>query len=58
MKNFIKSIAGIKTIITIVLLLLAIILGCTVGAGSCIATIIIAVSLWLDNILSLFVKEK
>ena len=57
MKKFLKSIVGINTIISIILLVAAIILGCLDNISGCISVVFMILMVWLDKILSLFIKE-
>lgn len=57
MKKFLKSIVGINTIISVILLVVAIILGCLDNISGCVAVVFMTLMLWLDKILSLFIKE-
>jgi hypothetical protein len=57
MKNFIKSVAGIKTIISVLLIILAIIMACVVSAAACVITVVFIIGIWLDNILDVILKK-
>ena len=57
MIKFFKSIVGINTIISIILLVVAIILGCLDNVGGCVAVVFMILMVWLDKLLSLFIKE-